>query len=255
MSAEPVTLDLVAAWKLWATVEKGLASNTVRTYERELRHLGPDIADLVTEDLRRHLHMRGGKPATISRRIAAWRSFFLWLVRTDRRLDDPTAKLDRPKLAKGLPRPVENFEVVLRQLDPTSQCIAVFLVETGLRISEAIAVRVDGEMPDELRVQGKGSKVRIVPLTDMAKFALSELGGRMPWKARTIQKRFREVGFSPHRLRHTFATNLLERDVAIEVLQMLMGHASPATTLVYGKISKRRLYEGMLGKDQERRSA
>jgi integrase len=135
------------------------------------------------------------------------------LRRSGGRSDDPSLDLDRPKLRRGLPRPVAGLPAVMGRLDPETHAIAVFLVETGLRISEGCSVFVRPPAPPELTVLGKGSKERIVPLTAQARAALDALGGAIPVSARTVQRRFRALGFSPHRLRYTLATELARSDV------------------------------------------
>ena len=236
--------DVLQDWRKYVTVERGLLPNTVNAYERELEALGPKIEVLSVEQLRRRLHRNPGKPATIARRQAAWRSFYAWLVRTDRRADDPTIKLDRPKVRRGLPHPIEDQEVAFEKLGDEARLVAIFLTETGLRISEACSVAVD-TIPDELRVRGKGDKERLVPLTDAAKVALEALGGRIPMKPRTVQKHFARAGFTPHMCRHTLATRLARNDVDLSVIQDILGHASPATTRVYQRNDTTRLREGL----------
>lgn len=236
------------AWRRWAR-SRGLSNETLRAYSRELQTLSRALSispeQATSADLRAVFEASSGSPSTLNRRRAAWRSYYSWLLRTEQRSDDPTAVLDAPTPRRGLPRPVEDRDAAIARLDPAYQAVAIFLVETGLRISEALAVDVGDEVPDGLYVRGKGDRERWVPLSELARAALSELGGRIPFAERTIQKRFRAAGFTPHRLRHTFATDLLEAGAGLEVTQTLLGHASPATTLIYGKVSKRRLREGM----------
>lgn len=233
------------AWAQWASIERGLASTTISAYLRELRDLGDFRPRLRIDALRSRLHARGGSASAISRRIAAWRSYYRWAVRTEQRPDDPTVGLDRPKVHPGLPKPVENLAHVLTQLDPTMQAVAVFLLESGLRISEACAVDVPVPVPQTLWVKGKGGKTRIVPLSHVAQEALTKLGGRIPLATRTVQRRFQLAGTHAHAFRHSFATELLENEVALEVVQDLLGHASPATTRIYGRVSERRLHEAV----------
>jgi site-specific recombinase XerC len=235
-----VTADVLEDWRRWCEVSRGLSAGTIAAYAREVRALDNPVTAGPNE-LRAELHRRGGAPATVARRIAAWRSFYGWLVRTDQRTDDPTDHLDRPKVRPGLPRPVEDLDAVLDLLHPTDQAIAVFLAETGLRISEACGVSATPPVPDQLLVHGKGDKDRLLPLTDLARAALDELGGRLPASARTIQRRFREVGISPHRLRHHLGCELAASGADLGEIQDILGHASPATTRVYAAYGLDRL--------------
>jgi site-specific recombinase XerD len=233
-------------WVAWLRVERGLSEATIEAYERDLRSLaslldGQRLQDLATADLRTFLYVSGGEAATVKRRISALASFYGWLVRTERRADDPTIALDRPKVARGLPRPVEDFEERVRRLEPHFALIARFMVETGLRISEACAVDCGTPVPEALRVRGKGGGERVVPLTDVARVALQGLRGRIGDHPREIQRAFAKVHMTPHALRHTFATRLADRDVDLSVIQDLLGHASPETTRVYQRNSAERL--------------
>lgn len=238
-------LDLVP-FRAYLAVERGLASATIEAYCRELEGLErEDLADLDAATLRTALHFRAGAPATVARRLAAWRSYFRWLERTGYREDDPTKFLSRPKVRPGLPKPVDDLDALLDRLDPVMQAVTVFLAETGLRISEACSVAEQVPVPDELIVLGKGSKERFVPLTDLARAALDELGGSIPLAKRTVQRRLQLSGATPHRLRHSFATNLAEADVDTVLIQRLLGHASAQTTQVYAEISRRRLREAV----------
>jgi site-specific recombinase XerD len=234
-------LDL-AGWESWVR-SRSLAEATIQTYARELRRLDEvlDIGSATVGELRAVLEATEGKPSTVNRRVAAWASYYRWLVRTDQRADDPTTALDRPQVRPGLPRPVPDLDTVLGNLQPPMQAIAVFLAETGLRIAEACAVSITGEIPDELVVMGKGGKERWVPLNELARGALRSLGGRIPFKPRTIQRAFREAGITPHRLRHSYATALAESGADVAEIQLLLGHASPATSLVYAKFNRDRL--------------
>lgn len=238
------------SWLRYLRVERGLAASTIAAYERELRsvstHVAPTtLASVTVQDLRSWLHEAGGSAATVSRRVAALRSCFGWLVRTGQREDDPSRLIDRPKVHRGLPRPVSDLEAVLAGASVREQALILFLVETGLRISEACALSCALPAPYECIVLGKGHKERVVPLTDLARVALEELGGAVGWSARTVQRRLHALGITPHRLRHTFATDLACRDVDLSVIQDLLGHASPATTRVYQRNDIRRLREGI----------
>lgn len=236
---------MLTSWCRWALVERGLSPSTVKGYERALRalraHAGGELAALREPELRLSLHGRAEGASTTASRIAAYRSYYGWLVRTGQRADDPTAFLDRPKVRRGLPRPVADLERRLGMLDPELRAVAVFLAETGLRVSEACAIDVHLPAPTELVVRGKGSKERLVPLTEAAREALEVLGGRVHFSARTIQRRFAEVGFTPHMLRHSLATALIESGADIVDVQKILGHASPATTTIYSAYSTRRL--------------
>lgn len=233
----------IESWRQWAVIEKGLAPRTVKGYERALRDLGPEIAEYSTAELREVLHVSGGSPSTVAGRLAAWRSYFRWLVKTEQRADDPTVRLDRPRVKRGLPKPVRDFERRIAILDPEYQAIAVLLRETGMRISEAkgLEVEVPLDPPYELTVLGKASKERIIPLTPEGHEALCYLGGRVRPSVRAIQRAFSVVGMHPHALRHTYASEIIASGGDIGDVQKLLGHASVATSQVYAAYDQPRL--------------
>src|SRR6266545_6162244 len=141
-------IQLVQDWLTWLRVKRGASGATITAYRRELQLLVDEFGErrlprLDVEDLRAVLHVGDYSPSTIGRRIAAWASFYRWLVKTDRRRDDPTTKLDRPKVARGLPRPVDDFDARVARLEPIDRAIAIVLVETGLRISELCSILPD----------------------------------------------------------------------------------------------------------------
>jgi site-specific recombinase XerD len=232
----------------WLTIERGLQPGTIGTYRRHLDalaafHAGRSLEELQTADLRRFLGRFSGQKPTVAQCIAALRSFYGFLVRAGHRADDPSAPLSRPKLQKNAPRPVEEHQLL--DLPAKALLIAVFLVETGLRVGEAVALELDLPAPEDIVVRGKGDKERFVPLSPRAREAIEKLGGRIPWTVRHIERVFRRAGFNPHRLRATFATALGEAGVDAFVIQDLLGHASPQTTRSYLKNSQRRLSEGV----------
>lgn len=171
--------------------------------------------------------------STVIGKLAALRGYFSRFLG----IGDPTARYRRPRGDRRMPRPVtdEQFDRRVDRLDHQTADIAILLRETGLRISELCALRIDLPVPDRIVVRGKGSVDRMIPLSVTARAALTRLGGRMPWGARNIQLRLHKVGLKAITLRHSFATRLAERGVDLGVLQDLMGHASPASTRVYAK--------------------
>jgi integrase len=139
------------------------------------------------------------------------------------------------------PPSIEDRGNTFARLDPEFHLIATVLVETGLRVSEACGLMVDVPAPEQIVVRGKGAKERIVLLTPAARAALDELGGRIPYRPRTIQRRFRLAGFTPHRLRHTLACDLAASGADLGEIQEILGHSSPATTRIYAAYGTARL--------------
>lgn len=234
------------AWVAWLEVERGLLPSTINGYRRELRMLwtryNARLPELTTEELRAFLIDAGGKPSTVGGRIAAYRSFYGFLVRTDRRLDDPTAKIDRPKVRRGIPKPISDRALVFSKLPPKMQLVAMVLGETGLRISEACSLVLPVPCPAEVMVRGKGAKDRIVLFTPKARAAMDEMGGTFPFRKRVIQRHLQEAGTHAHAFRHTLACDLAMAGADLGDVQEILGHSSPATTKVYMAYKTDRLW-------------
>lgn len=239
-------------WLTYLRKEKGLAPNTTRLYGRTLEKAAQDLGpmeNLDSETLRRWLHSQKGSHGTTANRLCALTSYYKYLVRTDVRPDCPTDKLDRPKARRGLPKPIIDVATALDALDRADERanlwssdprrvgetrdMAVFLIETGLRIHEAVNLNEPVPCGNTLRLRGKGSKDAIIPLTQKAQDALNRLGGRWPIGARATQRRFERGGFTPHQCRHTRGTSMAAAGRDLGDIQQMLRHSSPATTLVY----------------------
>ncbi|HEV8420535.1 MAG TPA: tyrosine-type recombinase/integrase [Actinomycetota bacterium] len=219
----------------YLTISRGLSPATVHIY---CRH----VHDYLNKDglgLRDWLEARSASPSSFTQRTGALKAWARFAK--DRELALALADIDRPKRAKGLPRPVPDWRDRIAFATPQTAAVATFLAETGLRLSEACSVAVGVPVGTELRVLGKGRKERILPLTEAARAALTALGGRMPWGPRAIERRLGALGFTPHQLRHQRATSLIQAGADIGDVQKLLGHASPATTMIYAAFSTERL--------------
>ncbi|HET8796725.1 MAG TPA: site-specific tyrosine recombinase XerD [Thermoanaerobaculia bacterium] len=215
---------------------------------------------------------------SVARALAAIRGLFRFLVAERHLKKDPTENLENPKLWSTLPKslPPPEVEALLAAPDrstPDGQRDAAMLellYATGLRVSELIKVRIDEVVLDAgfLRTMGKGSKERIVPFGDTARDAivaymesgrvaldkqsdphlfLSRRGRPMTRQSfwMKIVRYAREAGIrshiSPHVLRHSFATHLLENGADLRSVQMMLGHADISTTQIYTHVSRARL--------------
>lgn len=217
---------VIEEWQTYLTVNQGLAPSSRKLYGRTLEILAEDMGDpsnLSTEELRAWLRRKGGSSGTVSNRISALTSFYRYLVRTGRRGDDPSMPLEAPKHRKSEPVAIENLSQVLTRLDDIdrkanrygatirvgeSRDMAVFLVETGLRINEAVACDWPVPCPPQVTVVGRGHKETTIAVSDEARAAWDRLGGRWPIKARATQRRFEKAGFNPQQLRHTHRATL-----------------------------------------------
>ncbi|HLO04570.1 MAG TPA: site-specific tyrosine recombinase XerD [Symbiobacteriaceae bacterium] len=283
--------QLIHEFITYLSVERGLATNTLESYGRDLRqyseYLEADSGalDAVSRSTvvayLLHLQGQGKATATIARRLAALKAFYQFLLRERRINQDPTANLESPKLEKRLPKvlTVREVERLLAQPDPAQpagmrdRAMLELLYATGIRVSELVSlsvVDVNLEM-GYIRCSGKGAKERIVPLGSLAIQSCAEYlerarmrlvkldveqalfvnhhGHRLTrqgfWK---IVKKYAddakiEKEITPHTLRHSFATHLLENGADLRSVQEMLGHADISTTQIYTHVTKGRLKE------------
>ena len=303
---------LVSEFLTYISTERGLATNTVSAYRRDLEtwldycrraELDPGKAngDDVTDFL---ASLREGRapatkplaPSSVARMLVALRSLYRFLVREDYLAADPTARIGSPKQPKSLPKAIRIDEIESLLGAPSDdllgrrdRAILETLYGAGLRISELVGLDVDDVDLDASTLlvrAGKGSKSRRVPLGSMAIKAvgayttqsrpalltnargssgrsalfLNARGGRLSrqgcWKILKTYARRASLGdkVSPHTLRHSFATHMLDAGADIRVVQELLGHASLATTQVYTLVSDSRLREVYLTSHPRARS-
>jgi integrase/recombinase XerC len=289
---------LFSEWIAHLRDERRFAANSVEAYERDVgafldflqSHLGGEpngraLAELEPRDLRAYLaHRRQGPGAladrSISRALAAIRSFFRYLERRHGVANARLSLVKGPRLKATLPRPVS--EASARDLIVEAQAAAsedwigardaalmTLLYASGLRISEALALDGgDRPLPEMLRVVGKGDKERLVPLLAAAReavehyaalcpFALTEdaplfraaRGGAMtPRMAQAVMQTLRErlnlpSSATPHALRHAFATHLLANGGDLRAIQDLLGHESLSTTQRYTSVEAQKILQ------------
>ena len=284
----PADTRALAAFERFLAAERGLSPHTLRAYLGEARRLaespecarggGLDAVEaLAVRSYLASFHRRH-KASTRNRRLAALRAFFRFRVKSGGREADPTEGLPGPKRERRLPAPLsaEDCEKLVESDDPRrapelalrDRALFELLYGTGLRVGELAGLRVRDWDADrhELRVRGKGSKERIVPVPAAARGALATwLGSRDPagllgqplfTNARggalsdrgvrvILRRRMLVAGIarpaSPHTLRHSYATHLLDADVDLRAIQELLGHERLSTTQRYTHVSAERL--------------
>ena len=276
---------------------RALSPNTVAAYRRDLRELaafaergGWQLVDLTYPTLRRwlaHLSTRGYARSSIARKAAAARTFYAWAERRGLVATDPAHRLKAPAPVNRLPTVLKASEASALVEAPGEDPFGVrdramleLLYGSGLRVAELCALDVDDVdlTAQRVRVTGKGSKQRIVPMGDLATDAVGRyldvarpailaqdphLGPSSRPQAlfvnrrcdpvstrgvRAVVERYRGAlppgrSVSPHTLRHSYATHLLEGGADLRVVQELLGHASPSTTQRYTHVSKGRLFD------------
>ena len=272
---------------LW--LEHGLARNTLNSYRSDLALFGKWLeaqnATLSTAQpakLSAYLaeFSRNAKPASQRRLLSAWRRYYRPLLTQGRIAEDPTLALDAPLPSERLPKTLSEKQVEALLAAPDTEtpfglrdrCMLEVLYACGLRVSELIELKLFAISLNEgvIRVMGKGSKERLVPLGEVASEWITRyvatardtlLAGRncdaifvtrrgsamtrqMFW--RIIKQYAVHAGIparhiSPHTIRHAFATHLLNHGADLRVVQMLLGHADISTTQVYTHVARERL--------------
>ena len=226
----------------------------------------------------------GKSPRSLSRYLSGYRQFYRWLVRERLINEDPTALIESPKLGRGLPKALGEAQVeALLQAPDTSLSLGIrdramleVMYAAGLRVSELTGLQLSNLNLNQgvVRVIGKGRKERLVPLGDEAQDWLQQyLATSRPALLKGSQSAFvfvssrktaltrqafwymvrrhgRQAGInktiSPHMLRHSFATHLLNHGADLRVVQLLLGHSDLSTTQIYTHIAReglKRLHE------------
>ncbi len=280
----------------WLAVEKGRSRNTLSAYRRDIavwerwaHDAGIDPLAAGTEAIERHLadlRSQGRHPTSMARSTTALRGLFRFLVGEGTIAGDPTADLRSPRLPRRLPKALDERQVLglldsvggTGPADLRDRALLELLYGTGARISEVVGLSLADLQGDDglLRVFGKGSKERIVPLGGPARAALdawlsprgrprlapehwrrrsdaeavfiNTRGGRLSRQGAwaIVHHHAERVGLgalvSPHVLRHSCASHMLAHGADIRVVQELLGHVSIDTTQIYTKLSQDHLW-------------
>lgn len=286
--------NIVRAYVRYLKLERNYSPNTLEAYRHDLGHLlaychreEKDVLQMKLEDLQHFaagIHELGIGPTSQARILSGVRSFYRWLL-LDGRIDaDPTELLESPRLGEHLPEvlttaEVDQLEASIDLSKPEGQrnrAIIEVLFSCGLRVSELTHLRLSDLFLDEgyIRVMGKGSKERLVPISNRAVHELELwfydrnlmtikageedyvfLNRRGAHLTRTmilimVKRQAEAAGIqktiSPHTLRHSFATALLEGGADLRVIQAMLGHEDIGTTEIYTHIDTTTLREEIL---------
>ncbi len=286
-------LDQVADFLRFCSLERGLSKNTVNSYQLDLNQFveyldKEKISDwpedpLVIDSYLAKQRDEGKKTSTISRGITTLRRFYRYLLRQHILVVDPLIQIDTPKQEKRLPLALSQKEVSELLAQPNlntatglrDRAILELLYATGMRVSELINLKETDLHTDLkiIRVLGKGSKERLVPVTDFAlnwvdKYLkevrdpallkkgvacdflfLNNRAGQLTRQAvwQSIKKYSKlariDKDITPHTLRHTFATHLLENGADLRVVQEILGHSDISTTQIYTNLSEKHIFD------------
>ncbi len=283
-----MTSTFIAQFTEALLLEDGLATNSLTAYERDLvalekwlsqREISIELAS--ASDLQHYLSARhiDGKATSSNRRLTVMRRFYRYLIRERFRQDDPTLGILAAKQAPRFPKSLSEAQVEALINAPNTEiplglrdrAMLELIYASGLRVSELVAIKTVEVSLHEgvLRVFGKGSKERLVPMGEpavdwierylaQARQALlqkqnsnalfvTQRGGPMTrqmfW---VLIKKYAQLAdihapLSPHTLRHAFATHLLNHGADLRVVQMLLGHSDISTTQIYTHIARERL--------------
>ena len=273
--------------------ERAYSDNTVGAYMNDLNKyeefLKKDILKSDTEDLEKYLkYIKNLESTTVAHKITSIKSYFNYNIKRGIVSVNPADKVSRPKLTKHLPEYLTEEEVgklldveVRSPYDYRNKTILELLYSSGIRISELVNIKTPNYDSEEclIRIMGKGSKERIVPLGD---YAINIMNDYMNNYRPLINKKHTDYVFvnnrgdkisrqfifkvikkealkkgikkdiSPHTLRHTFATHLLKNGADLRIIQELLGHENISTTQIYTHVTNNKLksdYETYFPKD------
>lgn len=286
-------LNCIDEFRAHLTVERNLSINSIKGYSHDLMKFTafmlskygkePLITDITVQDIRDFLAYlqlkRQSRSHAIFRKISCLRTFFAFLLKEQYIKSNPTDTIQSPKLAKKLPIYLTQDELkkllaapdIKEPMGIRDLAILTLFSYTGMRLSELVHLDIkDVNLKEHfVRVMGKGSKERIIPLITpvvrvlteyldvrpivendaffiskkkqrISKDAVHELVRKYRIKAGISQEKF-----SPHKLRHTFATMLHGKDVDLIDIQALLGHSSVATTQIYTHTNPKRLQKAV----------
>ena len=270
--------NLLTDYEFYLRIERAMSRNTVSSYcsdvEKFMSFVGGEVRTAGPREIETFIGNDKISKRSQARRLSALKSFFKWLMMEGMIEENPCDMTDAPKLGTYLPDvlSVEEVEAVMEAIDTSThlglrdRAIIETLYGCGLRVSESVGLRISNLYLDEgfIKVQGKGSKERLVPIGDMAADAIMaylEVRENFPYDRnnddvlflnrygkslsrvsmfKTVKTAVLLAGIrkevSPHTFRHSFATHLVENGADLRVVQEMLGHESITTTEIYTHI-------------------
>lgn len=281
MEGEYTIYNIISQYLEYLELEKGLSQNTIDAYRRDLYDFAKSCCEKSFQEINRvdiNSHIRSLKErnllaTSIIRKVASLRGFFKWVTSMNILEKNPASTLEQPKVPKRLPKviSIKEIEDILHyDLNELQLLMIELLYSCGLRVSELVNLKINDIdiVSKYVRCTGKGSKERIIPLGGKVIDALKKY---FPYRDLVLKKyninskkllvndsgryvnrqdvynfihacgKKIHKNISPHTLRHSFATHLLENGADLRVVQELLGHSDVSTTQLYTHISKKRL--------------
>ena len=285
MGSTSFILNDIKEYLVFVSQVKNLSENTTKSYERDLKKLDSFLMDLNVSDYSEissqtcsawigSLYSQNNNPRSIQRHLSSAKGFFRFLKKNNLILSSPFELVTAPKSSKNLPDVLspEDVEQLLNfnpsnMIEVRDMAIIELMYSSGLRVSETVNINLNDfeENKSFLRVLGKGSKTRLVPMGRYAINAINEWlierekilnntdalflnakGTRLT--VRSVQLRLKKMAIKqglppihPHMLRHSFATHMLESSGDLRTIQELLGHSSLSTTQIYTKLDYQHL--------------
>lgn len=267
---------------LYLEMDLNYSKNTINTYENSLNQLikytNKDLLKLTSEDIEKFIVSLELEASSISNYLSAYKTFYNYFIKLGDLKVNPIDVIDTPKLAKHLPTYLTVEEIdklldidIVDAFSARNKSILELLYSSGLRISELISLEFKNIDLNDciIRVMGKGSKERIVPINDIAIhylkvyvkdyrhllvkkeqnnfLYLNNHGKKMTRQGvfKMIKKLTLEKGIkkdvSPHTLRHSIATHMLENGADLRIIQEFLGHSDIGTTQIYTHLTNQKL--------------
>ena len=288
VSSSKTSVNLIDSFidSIW--LEKGLSKNTLSSYRLDISAFDNWLGSRSLEEVDKAILLdylsfrlkRGYSSRSTARTLSSLRAFYSFLVKTSIVLNNPTAKIDSPKLGHSLPKVLSEKDIdklihspdTKEPLGLRDRAMLELLYSSGLRVSELIKLEIINLNLRQgvVRIMGKGEKERLVPIGEEAmewinKYLNSSrevlLGKESKDQHLFVTKRGKgmtrqafwyrikkyalrsgiDKSLSPHTLRHAFATHLLNHGADLRTVQLLLGHTSLSTTQIYTEVAKERM--------------
>ena len=267
---------------LYLEIDLNYSKNTINSYEGNLNKLAfflqKDLLKVNSKDIEKYLNNLSLEPSSISNNISSFKTFYNYYIKIGKIKDNPVDPIDSPKLIKKLPTylTIEEVDKLLNieikdSFSARNKSILELLYSSGLRISELISLEFKNIDLNDciIRIMGKGSKERIVPINDIAIYYLkiyvkdyrknlvkteqnnylylNNHGKKMTRQGvyKMIKKLVKDKNInkevSPHTIRHSIATHMLENGADLRIIQEFLGHSDIGTTQIYTHLTNEKL--------------